>query len=95
MLFRIKYQSSQLDAPLLPTMAHMFLILLRQSVIKMQPQLQTCVQEQTIMYYMYTEHNAAPEGIPPPHLPHTIIHVHLSHYTCISTVIYNIVNATL
>ena len=36
---------------------------------------------------MYTEHIAAPEGIPPPHLPHTIIHVHLSHYTCISTVI--------
>ena len=54
---------------------------------KMQPQLsykrtnaQTCytVQEQTIMYCIYTEHNATAEGIPPPHLPHTIIHVHLS-----------------
>ena len=34
MLFRIKYQYSQLDAPLLPTMAHMLPILLRQSVIQ-------------------------------------------------------------
>ena len=39
---------------------------------RIQPQLQTCV-----MYCMYTEHNAAPKGIPSPHLPHTIIHVHL------------------
>ena len=33
MLFGMKYQSTQLDAPLPPTMAHMLLILLRQSVI--------------------------------------------------------------
>ena len=33
MLFRMKYQSPQLDAPSPPTVAHMLLILLRQSVI--------------------------------------------------------------